>query len=83
MTWVRIPPGAAHFFFERRESEPSQLVLLCCLILFDVSQLINHVRVYEYVYVYTCTQPKIIGLDSMPTAVRYRIEDKEELESST
>ena len=29
------------------------------------------------------TQPKIIGLDSIPTAVRYRIEDKEELESST
>ena len=30
-----------------------------------------------------CTQPKIIGLDSIPTAVRYRIEDNEELESST
>ena len=29
------------------------------------------------------TQPKIIGLDSIPTAVRYRIEDNEELESST
>ena len=29
------------------------------------------------------TQPKIIGLDSIPTAVRYRIEDREELESST
>ena len=25
--WVRIPPGAAHFFFEKRESE-SQVVLL-------------------------------------------------------
>ena len=25
---------------------------------------------------------KIIGLNSIPTAVRYRIEDKEELESS-
>ena len=32
---------------------------------------------------YAPTQPKIIGLDSIPTAVRYRIEDKEELESST
>ena len=31
----------------------------------------------------SCTQPKIIGLDSIPTAVRYRIEDNEELESST
>ena len=29
------------------------------------------------------TQLKIIGLDSIPTALRYRIEDKEELESST
>ena len=29
------------------------------------------------------TRPKIIGLDSIPTAVGYRIEDKEELESST
>ena len=29
------------------------------------------------------TQPKIIGLNSIPTAVRYRIKEKEELESST
>ena len=29
------------------------------------------------------TQPKIIGLDSTPYAVRYGIEDEEELESST
>ena len=29
------------------------------------------------------TQPKIIGLDSISTAVGYRIEDNEELESST
>ena len=29
------------------------------------------------------TQLTIIGLDSIPTALRYRIEDKEELESST
>ena len=33
--------------------------------------------------VWPATQPKIIGLDSIPTAVRYRIEDNEELESST
>ena len=37
-----------------------------------------HVHVHR-----SFTQPKIIGLDSIPTAVRYRIEDKEELESST
>ena len=42
--WVRIPPGVAHFFFEKeRESEPSQVFLLCCLALFIVSQLFNHV----------------------------------------
>ena len=30
-----------------RESEPSQLVLLCCLALFDASQLHKHVHVVE------------------------------------
>ena len=37
VSWVRIPPGAAHFFLKRRESEPSQLVFLYCFALFDVS----------------------------------------------
>ena len=37
---VRIPPGAAQ---KRRESEPSQLVVVCCLALFSVSRLYNHV----------------------------------------
>ncbi len=44
MTWVRIPPGAAHFSLKRRGSEPSQLVVLCCLALVDTSQLHNHVH---------------------------------------
>ena len=52
--WVRIPPGAAHL--KKRESEMSQVVLLCCLALFIVSQLFNHVHVRIYVgtniYVY-------------------------------
>ena len=42
MTWVQIPPEAVYFFFERRESELSQLVVLCCLALFGASQLHNH-----------------------------------------
>ena len=37
----------------------------------------------HYREIFAPTQPKIIGLDSIPTAVRYRIEDNEELESST
>ena len=43
---VRIPPGAA-------ESEPSQVVLLCCLALFIVAQLqvFNHVHVQHPVVV--------------------------------
>ena len=44
MTWVQIPPGVAHFFFEKK-SEPFQLTLLYCLALFNVSQLFNHVCV--------------------------------------
>ena len=43
MMWIRIPPGAAHSFFE--ESEPSQVVVLCCLALSIVSQIFNHVQV--------------------------------------
>ena len=31
------------FSLTRRESEPSQLALLCCLVLFSVSRLFNHV----------------------------------------
>ena len=29
--WVRIPPGAAHFFLSK--GEPSQVVVLCCALL--------------------------------------------------
>ena len=40
--WV---PEAAHFFLKRRESEPSQVVV-CCLALFGVSQICDHVYVH-------------------------------------
>ena len=33
------PAEAAHFFFEKKKREPSQLVVLCCLALFDESQI--------------------------------------------
>ena len=32
------------FSLKRRESEPSQVVVLCCLALFIVSPLFNHVQ---------------------------------------
>ena len=48
--WVRILPGAAHFFFEREKSEPSQVVLLCCLALFIVSPL--------FLIMYKCTSTR-------------------------
>ena len=40
--------GATHFFFEKEKSEPSQVVLLCCLALFIVSPLFNHVHVHVH-----------------------------------
>ena len=68
--WVQIPPGAAHFFFERRESEPSQLALLCCLALFIVSRLFNCVGIlnvlhsllfYVVLYVHTLVESFVAG----------------------
>ena len=44
--WVRIPPGSA-FSLKGRSIWPSQVVLLYCLALFDVSELFNHVRMYK------------------------------------
>ena len=38
--------GQLTFSLKRRESEPSQVVVLCCLALFIVSQLFNHVHVH-------------------------------------
>ena len=32
------------FSLKTRESEPSQVVVLCCLALFDASQICNHVQ---------------------------------------
>ena len=42
---------SAHFSLKRRESELSQLVLLCCFALFDASLICNHVM-YMYMYMY-------------------------------
>ena len=39
------------FSLKRRESEASQVVLLCCLALYIVSQVFNHVHVDLF---YTC-----------------------------
>jgi len=47
--YMYFPPGAAHFFCE---SAPSQLALLCCLALFDASQLHKHVVQVIYMYVH-------------------------------
>ena len=48
--WVQIPPEAAHIFFEKRESELSQLVVLCkalpCLMR------LNYIIIYKKA---TCT----------------------------
>ena len=40
------------FTFSLKENEPFQLVLLCCLALFDEFRLHNHVHV-EYTHMYT------------------------------
>ena len=44
--------GSSLFSLTKRESEPSQLVVLCCLALFIVSQLFNHAHVHVHVHVY-------------------------------
>ena len=38
--------GQLTFSLKRRKSEPSQVVVLCCLALFIVFQLFNHVHVH-------------------------------------
>ena len=42
--------GQLTFSLKGRESEPSQVVLLCCLALFIMSQLFNHVHVHVCVH---------------------------------
>ena len=70
--WVRIPPGAAHFSLKIRQSEPSQLVVLCCLALFDASQLHNYVLIYMHIdtcsFVATCNIYLYVPITSMANA---------------
>ena len=49
MTWVQNLEshlGQLTFSLKRRESKPSQLVVLCCLALFDESLVCNHVYIH-------------------------------------
>ena len=50
--WVQIPPGATYFLFEKKKSEPSQVVLLyCCLLYMHVPWLSNGVDLTDQLLV--------------------------------
>ena len=52
MTWVRIPPGAAHFFFEKKRV--SRLRWCCCIALLCLMCLLLCLMCLNYLIMYVC-----------------------------